>query len=416
MRTTQLAYPQMPLTHAAVQSARATDKPQKLFDGNGLFLLIAPTGGKWWRLKYRFGGKEKLLSLGTYPDVSLKDARERRDAARKLLADGIDPGDARKAEKRTARLNAENSFEAIAREWHGKFSPDLSESHAKRNLRRLEVHVFPRLGGRPIASIEPPEVLDILQRIERKGTIETAHRVRVLIGQVMRYAIATARATRDVSADLRGAIPPAKVTHHAAVTEPKQLGGLLRAIEGYEGTAVVTAALRLAPLLFQRSGELRQAEWAEFDLDGAMWTIPSARMKRKKAAKEFGPDHIVPLSAQAVAILQELYLQTGRGRFVFPSLRGPQRPMSDMTLSAAFKRMGFDSDTALPHGWRATARTLAVEVLSFPAEIVEMQLSHEVRDSLGRAYNRTQWLDQRRELMQRWADYLDTLKAEVAQP
>ncbi|WP_439671414.1 Phage integrase family protein [Cupriavidus necator] len=401
----------MPLTHSAIQSAKAADKPQKLFDGNGLFLLISPTGGKWWRLKYRFGGKEKLLSLGTYPEVSLKDARERRDAARKLLADGVDPGDARKAEKRTARLNAENSVEAIAREWHTKFSPDLSESHAKRNLRRLEVHVFPWLGGRPIASIEPPEVLDVLHRIERKGTLETAHRVRVLIGQVMRYAIATGRATRDVTADLRGAIPPAKVKHHAAVTNPKQIGSLLRAIDGYEGTTVVSAALRLAPLLFQRPGELRQAEWAEFDLDGAMWTVPSARMKRKKAAKESGPDHLVPLSKQAVTILQGLHPLTGHGRFVFPSLRGPQRPMSDMALSAAFKRMGFDSDTALPHGWRATARTLAVEALSFPAEIVELQLSHEVRDSLGRAYNRTQWLDQRRELMQRWADYLDSLKA-----
>lgn len=405
----------MSLTNTAIQSAKATDKPQKLFDGNGLFLLIAPSGGKWWRLKYRFGGKEKLLSLGTYPEVSLKDARERRDAARKLLADGVDPGDARKAEKRTARLNAENSFEAIAREWHTKFSPDLSESHAKRNLRRLEVHVFPWLGGRPIANIEPPEVLDVLHRIEKKGTLETAHRVRVVIGQVMRYAIATGRATRDVSADLRGAIPPAKVRHHAAVTDPKQIGGLLRAIEGYEGTAVVTAALRLAPLLFQRPGELRQAEWAELDLDGAMWTVPSARMKRKKAGKEFGPDHLVPLSKQAVAILQELQVITGQGRFVFPSLRSPQRPMSDMALSAAFKRMGFDSDTALPHGWRATARTLAVEALSVPAEIVELQLSHEVRDSLGRAYNRTQWLDQRRDLMQRWADYLDSLKTSNTQ-
>lgn len=400
----------MPLTYAAIQSAKATAKQQKLFDGNGLYLLIPPSGGKWWRLKYRFGGKEKLLSLGTWPEVPLKEARERREAARKQLADGIDPGAARKAEKRTKRLNAENSFEAIAREWHHKFSPDLSKSHASRNLRRLEIHVFPWLGGRPIADVEPPEVLEVLQRIERKGTIETAHRVRVLIGQVMRYAIATGRASRDVSVDLRGALPPAAVRHHAAITEPKQLSGLLRAIDGYEGTTVVTAALRLAPLLFQRPGELRQAEWEEFDLVGAMWTIPSGRMKRKKAAKEFGPDHLVPLSTQAVAILRELNLLTGRGRFVFPSLRGPSRPMSDMALSAAFKRMGFGSETALPHGWRATARTLAVEVLSVPAEVVEMQLAHGVRDSLGRAYNRTQWLDQRRELMQRWADYLDQLK------
>ncbi|WP_423193002.1 tyrosine-type recombinase/integrase [Cupriavidus sp. H18C2] len=404
----------MPLTDVEVRKTQPTEKQFRLADGGGMYLEVKPSGAKYWRLKYRFAGKEKVLALGVYPTVSLKDARAKRDAAKKLLADGVDPGAAKQAEKRTLRLNAENSFEAIAREWHAKFSPDLSESHAKRNLRRLEGHVFPWAGGRPIIDIEPPEILDILQRIERKGTIETAHRVRVLIGQVMRYAVATGRARRDVTADLRGALPPPKVKHHAAVTDPKQIGALLRAIEAYEGTAVVTAALRLAPLLFQRPGELRQAEWVEFDLEAALWTVPASRMKRKRAGKEFGPDHLVPLSTQAIAILRDLHALTGRGKYALPSLRGPQRPMSDMALSAAFKRMGFDSDTALPHGWRATARTLAVEVLGVPAEIVELQLSHEVRDSLGRAYNRTQWIDQRRQLMQRWADYLDCLKAGTA--
>ena len=400
----------MALTDVEARKSSPREKQYRLADSGGMYLEVKPSGAKYWRLKYRFAGKEKVLALGVYPTVSLKDARAKRDAAKKLLADGVDPGAAKQAEKRTLRLNAENSFEAIAREWHAKFSPELSESHAKRNLRRLEAHAFPWLGGRPIADIEPPEVLEVLQRIERKGTIETAHRVRVLIGQVMRYAVATGRARRDIAADLRGAIPPAAVKHHAAVTDPKQIGALLRAIDGYEGTAVVSAALRLAPLVFQRPGELRQAEWQEFDLDAALWTVPAARMKRKKAGKEFGPDHLVPLSTQAVDILRELHALTGRGRYVFPSLRGPQRPMSDMALSAAFKRMGFDSETALPHGWRATARTLAVEALHVPAEIVELQLSHEVRDSLGRAYNRTQWLDRRRDLMQRWADYLTELK------
>ncbi|NUA26084.1 tyrosine-type recombinase/integrase [Cupriavidus basilensis] len=404
----------MPLTDTEIRKIAPRETQYRLADGGGMYLEVRPSGSRYWRLKYRFGGKEKILALGVYPTVTLKEARAKREAAKRKLADGIDPSEAKKAEKRTQRLNAENSLEAVAREWHGKFSTSLSESHAQRNLRRLEVHVFPHIGEKAISDLEPPDVLDVLQRIERKGTIETAHRVRVLVGQVMRYAVATGRARRDITADLRGAIPPAQVKHHAAVTDPAQLGGLLRAIHGYTGTAVVTAALKLAPLVFQRPGELRQAEWAEFDLDGAMWTVPAARMKRKKAGKEFGPDHLVPLASQAVSILRELHALTGRGKFVFPGLRGPQRPMSDMALSAAFKRMGFDSDTALPHGWRATARTLAVEALQVPAEVVEMQLSHEVRDSLGRAYNRTQWLDQRRQLMQRWADYLDVLRTASA--
>lgn len=400
----------MALTDLQVRNATAKEKQYRLADSGGMYLEVRPNGGRYWRLKYRFGGKEKALTLGAYPGISLKEARNKRDAARKQLADGIDPSLAKQAAKRTQRLNAENSFEAVAREWWAKFAPSLSASHAQRNLRRLEVHVFPYVGGQPIGQLSSPDVLDVLRRIEKKGTLETAHRVRVLVGQVMRYAISTGRAARDVSGDLRDALPPARVKHHAAVTDPTQLGQLLRALDGYTGTPVVSAALKIAPLLFQRPGELRQAEWREFDLDAGMWTVPAERMKRKKAGEENGPDHLVPLSHQALEILRELHLLTGQGRFAFPSLRGGDRPMSDMALSAAFKRMGIDSETALPHGWRATARTLTVEALGVPPEIVEMQLAHEVRDSLGRAYNRTQWLEARIELMQRWADYLDQIK------
>lgn len=401
----------MPLTDTEIRKSTPRDAPYRLADGGGMYLEVRPNGSRYWRLKYRFAGKEKLLALGVYPAVTLREARELRDSAKKKLAHGVDPSEARKAEKRSLIANAENSFEAVAREWHSKFSPQLSEAHAQRNLRRLEVHVLPYVGGRPIADLEPPEILAVLQRIEAKGTIETAHRVRVLVGQVMRYAIATSRAQRDIAADLRGAIPPAPVRHFAAVTEPVQLGELLRAVHSYTGTAVVIAALRLAPLVFQRPSELRLAEWSEFDLEHRMWTAPSDRMKRTKAAKLYGPPHLVPLSTQAVNILSELRLLTGRSSYVFPNARSPKRPMSNMALNAAFKRMGIDSDMAVPHGWRATARTLAVEQLGFREDIVEMQLAHHVKDSLGRAYNRTQWIDERRRLMQGWADYLDELRS-----
>ena len=401
----------MPLTDTAVRNAKPLDKPQRLFDGNGMYLEVKPSGSKYWRLKYRFGGKEKLLALGVYPDVSLRRARELRDAARSKLADGIDPSLARRAEKLTRMQSAENSFEAIAREWHAKFSKELSPSHAARNLRRLEVHVFPDIGSRPVAGVEPPIVLHVLQRIEATGHIETAHRVRSIIGQVMRYAVATGRATRDPTPDLRGAIPPSPVNHHAAITDPEQLGKLVRLVRGYQGTPVVMAALQLAPFVFQRPGELRLATWPEIDLDAALWTVPAARMKRRKAGKKYGADHLVPLSRQAIEILRELHKLTGRGTHVFPSVRGDVRPMSDGTLNAAFKLLGIDAETAVPHGWRATARTLAVEQLKFPAEIVELQLAHTVKNPLGRAYDRTQWLDERKQLMQVWADYLDALAA-----
>ncbi|HDR9759509.1 TPA: tyrosine-type recombinase/integrase [Burkholderia cepacia] len=401
----------MPLTDTAIRNAKPAEKPIRLFDGGGLYLEVAPSGGKWWRLKYRFSGKEKRISLGVYPEVSLKEARERRDKARMLLGAGTDPGETRKAEKRVARLGAENTFEAIAREWYAKYSPSWSESHATRNLARLEADVFPWMGARPIAGLTPPEVLDVLLRVEKRGALETAHRLRGIIGQVIRYGVATGRVARDITADLRGALPPNQVQHYAAITDPTQVGELLRAIEGYAGTLPVSCALRLAPLLFQRPGELRAAEWAEFDLEEGTWEIPAERMKRTKLGKAAGGAHIVPLPTQAVEVLRELRPLTGSDRFVFPSVRTKDRPMSDNTVNAALRRLGYDREVMTGHGFRAMARTILAEVLGVPAEIIEAQLAHAVRDPLGRAYNRTTFLRERRNMMQRWADYLDSLKA-----
>ncbi|MBT2179997.1 integrase arm-type DNA-binding domain-containing protein [Ralstonia pickettii] len=400
----------MPLTDTAIKNARPGAKPSKLYDADGLLLWVAPNGGKWWRLKYRLDGKEKMLSLGTYPEVSLREARERRDDARRQLAEGIDPSAHRKAAKSTRAERAANSFELVAREWHAKYASTWSASHGDRILRRMEANAFPWIGGRPTADLTPAEVLDVLRRLERRGTLETAHRLRDNIGQAMRYAVATGRAERDITADLRGALPPVQKQHFAAITEPAKVGELLRAIDGYTGTFPVTCALKLAPMLFQRPGELRQAEWPEFDLDGATWEIPAHRMKRTKQGKASGAAHIVPLPTQAVAILRDLHAFTGDGRHVFPSVRTPSRPMSDNTLNAALRRLGYDNETMTGHGFRAMARTILDEVLAFPPAIIEAQLAHAVKDPLGRAYNRTAHLPQRREMMQRWADYLDEVK------
>lgn len=404
----------MPLTDTTIRNTKAADKPVKLFDGGGLFLLITPAGQRYWRLKYRIAGKEKLLALGVYSTgkkgVSLAMARKLRDEARAKLEAGIDPGEAKKAAKRTQRLNAENSFEAVAREWHAKYAPSWSEGHAARLLRRLEVDAFPWIGGKPMADLAPPDVLDVLRRVEKRGALETAHRLHANIGQACRYGVATGRAPRDVTADLRGALPPVQVEHMASITDPKQVAELLRAIDGYQGTFPVACALRLSPLLFQRPGELRFAAWEEFDLDGATWEIPSERMKRTKQGKAAGGAHIVPLSSQAVSILRELRALTGTGRLVFPSVRTKDRPMSDNTVNGALRRLGYDGDTMTGHGFRAMARTILDEVLGVPAAIVEAQLAHAVKDPLGRAYNRTAHLPQRRKMMQQWADYLDQLK------
>ncbi|MGE5539631.1 MAG: tyrosine-type recombinase/integrase [Gemmatimonas sp.] len=405
----------MPLTDAAIRAAKPSKKPVRLFDGGGLYLEIAPSGGKWWRLKYRFGGKEKRLSLGTYPETPLagrKDAktgvwmdgaREKRDQARRLLAQGIDPGEHRKATKRAKDGLTANSFEAVAREWFAKFASQWTAQHGERHLRRLEQDVFPWIGKKAVAEITAPELLSVLRRIESRGAAETVRRVRQKCGQIFRYAIATGRAERDPSADLKGALAPPRVRHFAAVTEPKQLGGLLRAIEGYNGQLVTRCALRLAPLVFVRPGELRCARWSEIDLDGAEWNIPAERMKMRSA-------HVIPLASQAVAILSELHPLTGDGEYVFPSARTPKRPMSNNAILAALRRMGIAKEEMTGHGFRAVARTLLDEVLGVRPDIIEHQLAHAVRDPLGRAYNRTTHLKERRTMMQRWADYLDTLR------
>jgi len=393
----------VPLTDTAIRNAKASAKAVKLSDEKGLFLLVTAAGGKWWRLKYRFGGKEKLLSLGTYPDVSLRDARERRDSARKLLADGVDPGEHRKAKKQARADLAANSFEVVAREWFAKFEPTWTEGHSDKIIRRLERDIFPWIGGRPIAEIKALELLACLRRVEDRGALETAHRALQNAGQVFRYAIATGRAERDISADLRGALPPVRPTHHAAIMDPKEIGALLRAIDGYAGSLVTRCAMQLAPLVFLRPGELRQAEWSEIDLDKAEWNIPAERMKMREP-------HLVPLASQSVAILREVKALTGEGRYVFPSARSSGRPMSNNAVLAALRRMNYAKEEMSGHGFRAIARTILDEVLGVRPDYIEHQLAHAVRDPNGRAYNRTAHLVERRKMMQRWADYLEKLK------
>jgi integrase len=405
----------MPLTDATIRTAKPGDKPLRLFDGRGLYIEIAPNGGKWWRLKYRFGGKEKRLALGVYPDVPLagrKDklsgewldgARDKRDKARKLLAEGIDPSEHRKAIRSAKGERSANSFEVVAREWLANVASQWVPLHGQKILRRLERDVFPWIGARPIADVTPHEVLTVLRRIEGRGAAETARRAQQSCGQIFRYAIITGRANRDPSTDLRGALTPVRPAHFAAMTDPKEIGGLLRAIDGYQGTLFTKSALRLAPLVFVRPGELRAAEWVEIDLDKAEWNIRAERMKMRET-------HLVPLATQTIEILREIHPLTGDGRYVFPSARTVGRPMSDNAVLAALRRMGIPKDQMTGHGFRATARTLLDEVLGFPPHIIEHQLAHTVRDPMGRAYNRTTHLPERRLMMQRWADYLDELR------
>lgn len=392
----------MSLTDTAIRNAKPGEKPIKLFDGRGLFLLVTPAGGKWWRFRYKFAGKEKLLSLGVYPDVGLKDARDRREAARKLLSDGIDPGENRKAMKLARVDRAANSFEVVAREWYAKHSPNWAEHHGGRIIRRFERDIFPWIGGRPIAEVAAPELLAVVRRIEERGALETAHRALGNCGQVFRYAVATGRALQDPSVHLRGALPPVKGEHFAATTEPMRVAEILRAMDGYQGTLPVRCALRLAPLLFVRPGELRKAEWADIDLDAAEW--------RYTVTKTNTP-HIVPLSHQALEILRELHTLTGDGRYVFPGARTNGRPMSDNAILAAMRRMGIGKDEMSGHGFRAVARTILDEVLGVRPDLIEHQLAHAVKDPNGRAYNRTAHLPERRKMMQQWSDYLDKLKA-----
>lgn len=374
----------------------------KLADGEGLSLLVKPNGGKYWRMKYRHNGKEKTLALGVYPDVTLKMARDRKTEARRLLADGVDPGAAKKAEKAATRTAQANTFEAIAREWHAKKAPTWAPSHAEKTIRRLEQHVFPWLGTRPMREVDPPTVLEVLERIEKKSA-ETAKRASQTIGQVCRYAIATRRAERDPTPDLRGALTPYRPKHFPAPTDPKRVGELLRMIHGHAGTFAVGVAIKLAPMIFVRPGELRQAKWEEIDLEAAEWSYLVTKTKTQ---------HIVPLSTQALNLLRDLHPLTGHGDYVFPSARAPKgdKPMSDAALLAAYRRQGIGKEELSTHGWRATARTLLDEVLGYPPHIIEHQLAHAVKDPNGRAYNRTAHLPQRKAMMQSWSDYLDRLR------
>lgn len=406
------AKPHLMLSDTQIRSTKPTARPIRLRDERGLYLEVTPSGGRWWRWKYRFAGKEKLLSMGTYPDTTLKAARDKRDRARALLAEGVDPSDARRAEKASRSAPVLNAFEAVAREWHATVHlAQVSPGHASRTLIRLEQDVFPWLGGLPIGAIKAPQLLQAMRRIEARGAIETAHRALQACGQVFRYAIATGRAEHDPASDLRGALKPVLVKHMAAITDPARVGELLRAIEAYKGMPVTRAALQLAPLVFVRPGELRKAEWAEFDLDAKQWRIPAARMKRTRQEKLSGGDHVVPLSRQAVSVLRELQPLTGHGRYLFPSPRSGERPMSDNGVLAALRRMGFPKDEMTGHGFRAMARTLLAERLNVDEAVIEAQLAHAVRDSLGRAYNRTEFIEQRRQMLQLWADYLDGLRA-----
>ena len=391
----------MSLTDTSVKNLKAKEKTYKSFDSKGLYLEITPKGAKRWRFKYRFMKKEKLLSLGLYPEVSLKKARSRRDEFRVLLADGVDPSEHRKAEKNGLFDEALNTFESVGREWHSKFSSTWVDSHSNRILRRLEKDIFPWLGAKPIASLSPQDVLHCVQRIENRGAIESAHRALQNCSQIFRYGVATGNLQRDPTPDLRGALAPSKGSHFAAITEPHAVGELLRAIDAFQGTFIIKSALQFAPLVFVRPGELRTAKWEDIDFSTREWRYLVSKTET---------EHIVPLSEQALGILKEIRPITGNGLYVFPSLRSKQRPMSENTILAALRRMGYAKEEMSGHGFRAMARTILDEVLEFPPHLIEHQLAHAVRDPNGRAYNRTAHLEQRRDMMQKWSDYLDEIK------
>lgn len=391
------------LTNAEIRNAKPGKKTKRLFDGGGLYLEVSPRGGKWWRFKYRFNQKEKRISLGVYPEVSLKEARERLVDERRLLKKGIDPSEFRKTQRSRNDSQDSDTFEVVAREWFAKYSPGWVTSHSSRIIRRLERDLFPWLGDRPISEISAPEVLEAVRRIEQRGALETAHRALQNCSQVFRFAVATGKAERDPTVDLRGALPPYKPRHFSSVTEPEKVGELLSLLDNYKGTLVVQCALRLAPLVFVRPGELRHAEWKDINLETQEWRYIVSKTNTQQ---------IVPLSRQAVEILNELFPLTGQGRYVFPSARNPKgdRPMSENAILAALRRMGIDKTEMSGHGFRAMARTILDEILGFRPDYIEHQLSHTVRDPNGRAYNRTAYLPERRKMMQKWADYLDDLK------
>lgn len=400
------------LTDADCRNAKCPEGKarERYADAGGLYLEVAPNGSKRWFVKYRFGGKERRLALGSYPDVTLKAARDGREKARETRKGGADPVQKRMADRLATKASA-TTFVAVAREWMTTIhEAKVSAGHAERTRIRFEQDAFPWIGIRPIAEIEAPELLAVLRRVIARDAIETAHRLKDACGQVFRFGIATGACTRNPAADLRDALPPVPTRHHAAIVEPAKAAELLRAMGDYAGHPITRAALALSALLFLRPGELRQLEWAWVDLDEATLTIPAALMKRSKADKANGGAHLVALAPQAVVILRELHPLTGAGRYVFPSLQSKDRPMSENTVNVALRRMGFDRETATAHGFRAMARTMAAERLGIDPQVIEAQLAHAVPDALGRAYNRTTFAEQRRELMVKWADYLDRLR------
>lgn len=390
------------LTVTATNNAKPKDKPYKLADEKGLYLFIQSSGSKLWRFDYRFGGKRKTLALGSFPDVGLSDARDRRDAARKLLANDADPSETKKAAKASKVGLQLNSLEVVAREWASSYFTNKSASHQQRTLRRLELYIFPWMGSRQISEITAPQILEAVKRIENLNKLETAHRTLQAVSQVFRHAVQTGRAMRDPCVDLRGALPAAVVKHMAAFTEPKQIAGLLRAIDGFTGSFTVQSALRLSPLVFTRPSELRTAKWADIDLEAREWRYRVSKTNTM---------HLVPLSTQAAKLFSEMKSLSGHGEFVFQGGHDPKKPMSAAAVNAALKRMGYDTQQDITaHGFRAMARTILHERLGIDPHIIEHQLAHKVPDALGAAYNRTRFIEQRKEMMQSWADYLDELK------
>lgn len=387
------------LTVKEIRAAKPKAKLYRLSDGRGLSLEVPSKGNKRWRLRYRFEGKAKMLSLGLYPDVSLAEARLECEKKRQMIAAGIDPA----AKRKEAKERLENTFEGVAREWFQKFSQDWTEGHAKTNMSRLERNVFPYIGDRAIADLMPKDMLGIIQRIEQRGAVEVARRVLQILSQIFRYAVITERAERDPAADVRGALPKAtRVKHHASITEPRKIGVLMRDIDAFEGTAIVHCALRFAPLVFVRPGELRHAEWEEFDLDAAEWRIPAKKMKMRDP-------HIVPLSKQALKVLRDVEPTTGCGRYVFPSVRTLSRPMSENTVNVALRRIGYTKDEMTCHGFRSMASTILNEQ-GWNRDVIERQLAHSPRDKVRASYNFAEYMSQRREMMQAWADYLEDLR------
>lgn len=402
----------MALTDTFVKKVKPTSAASgvKHADGQGLYLHVKEAG-KYWRMSYRLNGKQRTLALGVYPAVSLQKARQRRDKARELLADGVDPSTAKREEKQSNALAATNTLELVAREFLKTKADSWTPKYAEKWIRGMEKDLFPYLGAQPLAIIKAQALLEALRRVEKRGAIETAHTLRQTVGQVFRYGIQTGRCERNPATDLQGALKPVTTKHMAAILEPTQVGALLRAIDAYTGQPMTRAALALSALLFQRPGNIRQMEWTWIDFDHAMLTIPSQDMKRRAQQKLNGRPHFVPLAAQALELLKELIPLTGHGRYVFPSLRTGERPMSDNTVNAALRRMGFEKDEMSAHGFRATARTLMIErIKGMSADVIEAQLAHGKSGPLGNAYDRADFMEQRRVMMTQWADYLDKLR------